>query len=62
MINLKVSDWCMLGLCIFGAICLVISAFAETPKVLFAIGLIFTGGSGIVNGIRILRMNKKEGR
>ena len=39
-----------------------IIAFDGTSKLFFSLGLIFTGCSGIANGIRIFRNNEKEGR
>ena len=62
MNKLKVLDWSLLCLSVIGAVLLIVSAFAGSSKLLFALGLIFTGCSGIVNGIRILKKNKKEGR
>ncbi len=62
MKKLKVIDWTMLCLSVIGVIFLFISAFDGTSKLFFSLGLIFTGCSGIVNGIRILRKNQKEGQ
>lgn len=62
MKKLKVIDWCMLCLSVIGVVLLVISAFDGTSKLFFSLGLIFTGCSGIANGIRIFRNNEKEGR
>ena len=62
MNKLKVLDWSLLCLSVIGAVLLIVSAFAGSSKPLFALGLIFTGCSGVVNGIRILKKNKKEGR
>ena len=60
--KLKVLDWSLLCLSVIGAVLLIVSAFAGSSRPFFALGLIFTGCSGIVNGIRILRKNKKESR
>lgn len=62
MKKLKVIDWCMLCLSVIGVVLLVISVFDGTSKLFFSLGLIFTGCSGIANGIRIFRNNQKEGR
>ena len=62
MKKLKVIDWCMLCLSVIGVVLLVISVFDGTSKLFFSLGLIFTGCSGIANGIRIFRNNEKEGR
>ncbi len=62
MKKLKLIDWIMLCLSIIGVVFLIISAFDGTSKLFFSLGLIFTGCSGIVNGIRILRKNQKEGQ
>ena len=62
MKKLKVIDWCMLCLSVIGVVLLVISAFDGTSKLFFSLGLIFTGCSGIANGIRIFRNNQKVGR
>lgn len=62
MKKLKIIDWIMLSLSVIGAVFLIISAFDGTSRLFFALGLIFTGCSGIANGIRILRKNKKEGQ
>ena len=62
MKKLKVIDWCMLCLSVIGVVLLVISAFDGTSKLFFSLGLIFTGCSGIANGIRIFRNNEKESR
>ena len=62
MKKLKVIDWCMLCLSVIGVVLLIISAFDGTSRLFFSLGLIFTGCSGIVNGIRILRNNQKEDR
>ena len=62
MKKLKVIDWCMLCLSVIGVVLLVISVFDGTSKLFFSLGLIFTGCSGIANGIWIFRNNQKEGR
>ena len=62
MKKLKVIDWCMLCLSVIGVVLLVISVFDGTSKLFFSLGLIFTGCSGIANGIRIFRNNQKVGR
>ena len=62
MKKLKVIDWCMLCLSVIGVVLLIISAFDGTSRLFFSLGLIFTGCSGIANGIRILRNNQKEDR
>ena len=62
MKKLKVIDWCMLCLSVIGVVLLVISVFDGTSKLFFSLGLIFTGCSGIANGIRIFRNNEKESR
>ena len=62
MKKLKVIDWCMLCLSVIGVVLLVISVFDGTSKLFFSLGLIFTGCSGIANGIRIFRNNQNEGR
>ena len=62
MKKLKVIDWSMLWLSVLGVVLLVISALDGTSKLFFSLGLIFTGCSGIANGIRIFRNNQKEGR
>ena len=60
MKKLKVIDWCMLCLSVIGVVLLVISVFDGTSKLFFSLGLIFTGCSGIANGIRIFRNNQKK--
>lgn len=62
MRKLKAIDWSMLCLSVIGVVLLIISAFDGTSKLFFSLGLIFTGCSGIANGIRIFRNNQKEGR
>ena len=62
MRKLKAMDWSMLCLSVIGVVLLFISAFDGPAKLFFSLGLIFTGCSGIVNGIRILMKNQKEGQ
>ena len=62
MKKLKAIDWIMLCLSVIGVVLLIISSFDGTSKLFFSLGLIFTGCSGIANGIRIFRNNEKESR